>query len=200
MLRLNNVSPSRSLPTTPVADEKTNAERSAVAAIVEKVQASATMGENCSAVLAAIVTHFDTLIGSGNLRSAHLPVLLQQVLVVLIMCTKEAGNLSIVEQDITAALNALKVQLPAERANALLSYKKSGLTVLLAEGIQLYNQAQHHNPTYKDIFFDSQENYLQHIPDEIHPFKNQLSPLKEQLLLSPHSAQKNSSWRTRNIG
>ena len=175
MLRLNNSSPQRSLPTIPDTNERTDTEEIALAQIYGEIQTSATAEENFSAVLAAIATHFETLIRSGNIHSPHVPELLQEVLMVLIMCKKNAEQLSISRYDIISAFDALQEKLPDDKSSALKRYKGAEFSVLLAAGIKHYNQRQ---PTIdKHIAFDFSpltleqielNNVRQSFPEELH--------------------------------
>jgi len=190
MLRINNSSRSPSLLTTPVADERTAVEQNVIGQIVEKAQASAAKEENSAAVLAAIVTHVETLIDSGNVRSPHMPVLLQEALVVFIRCNKEAGDFSILRDDILFALDALIAQLPEEHANALKRYKDADLRALLAIGIQLYNK--HQPGLAQPVTLDLKENVLQFVPPEIQFYHYTFLSLRDQLNLSLTCKQQNA--------
>lgn len=191
MLRLNNSSPQRSLPTIPDTNERTDTEEIALAQIYGEIQTSATAEENFSAVLAAIVTHYETLIRSGNIHSSHVPVLLQEALMVLIMCKKKAGELSISRYDITSAFDALQEKLPDDKSGALKRYKGAEFSVLLAAGIEHYNQRQptidkHIAVDFSPLTLEQIElnNVRQSFPEELHFRLYHFFSLRDQRSLS----------------
>ncbi|MCD6026016.1 MAG: hypothetical protein K0R08_535 [Solimicrobium sp.] len=194
MQRINNSSASRSLLTTLVTEGKTPDQRNVINQIYEKARASVNKEENCAAVLAAIEVLFDKLVGSGNLRSSHLPVLLQEALIIFIMCKKEVGYFLILPQEILSALDALIAQVPEEPANALKQYKYADLSALLTMGIQLYNQHQPGLP--QPVGFG--ENFWQFVPSELQTYQCSFLSVHDQLNLSSTcKAQDNRYWRDR---
>lgn len=167
VLHLNYYNPSTSPVVTPVPDETTDLERHTLNEIAGKIQEGAPKEQNASAVLDAIVTHYYTLMGSGNIHSPHLPVLLQIALVVYIMIQKEPDDRLISSVDIADALAKLKGTLSYENGQALIKYQESDPAVLITKGIEYCNH--HLTIAHKNVFFGLKENHLLNLLDELHP-------------------------------